>query len=156
MTYKNINIFNDNNILDNLYILNNNIYNIDKNIIGVIENIKDIFYKITWYNNIINEEYYFSFDCVNYYKDEEKNTLLFIDKIKYINVKNNSWNEICILNYKDSKIYRKNNYCDCGTFYFENNMLIGSNMEMKSFIYQMEIKYIIQIVILKNILKKYL
>ena len=132
MTYKNINIYNDNNIFDNLYILNNNIYNIDKNIIGIIENIKDIFYKITWYNSIIKEEYYYSFDCNNYYKDVEKHTLLSVDikdidlsdKIKYINVKNNNWNEICILNYKEYKIYRKNNYCDCGTFYYENNDLI--------------------------------
>jgi mannosyltransferase OCH1-like enzyme len=137
MTYKNINIYNDNNILDNLYILNNNIYNIDKNIIGSIEYIKDIFYKIIWYDNIIKEEYYFSFDCNNYYKDVEKHTLLSVDikdeerhtlllqdKIKYINVKNNNWNEICILNDKDSKIYRKNNYSDCGTFYYEKNDLI--------------------------------
>jgi mannosyltransferase OCH1-like enzyme len=135
MNYKNINIYNDNNIFDNLYILNNNIYNINKNIIGNIENLKDIFYKITWYDSIINEEYYFSFDCVNYYKDEDKYTLLSVDikneekqtllnKIQYINVKNNTWNEICILNYKDFKIYRKNNYSDCGTFYFENNNII--------------------------------
>ena len=79
MNYKNINIYNDNNIFNNLYILNNNIYNINKNIIGVIENIKDIFYKITWYNNIIKEEYYFSFDCINYYKDVERHTLLSVD-----------------------------------------------------------------------------
>ena len=124
MTYKNINIYNDNNIFNKLYILNNNIYNIDEKIIGIIENIKDIFYKITWYNSIIKEEYYFSFDCINYYKDVERHTLLLQDKIKYINIKNNNWNEICILNYKDSKIYRKNNYCDCGTFYYENNDLI--------------------------------
>jgi len=116
-----INIYNDNNIFNNLYILNNNIYNIDKAIIGIIENIKDIFYKITLYNNIIIEEYFFSFDSINYYKDVEKNTLLTVDKIKYINVKNNNWNEICILNYKDFKIYRKNNYSDCGTFYTKNN-----------------------------------
>jgi len=133
MTY--INIYNDNNILNDLYILNNNIYNIDKNIIGAIENIKDIFYKITWYNSIIKEEYYFSFDYIKYYKDVERHTLLsvdikdverhtLLDKIQYINVKNNIWNEICILNYKDSKIYRKNNYSDCGTFYFENNNII--------------------------------
>jgi mannosyltransferase OCH1-like enzyme len=131
--YNGNNIYNDNNILNNLYILNNNIYNIDKNIIiGSIENIKDIFYKITWYDCIINEEYYFSFDCINYYKDEERHTLLSVDikdedllnKIKYINVKNNNWNEICILNDKDSKIYRKNNYSDCGTFYYEKNDLI--------------------------------
>jgi mannosyltransferase OCH1-like enzyme len=124
MNYKNINIYNDNNILDNLYILNNNIYNIDKNVIGIIENIKDIFNKITWYDNTIKEEYYFSFDSINYYKDVEKHTLLLEDKIEYINVKNNSWNEICILNNIESKIYRKNNYCDCGTFYNENNNLI--------------------------------
>ena len=117
-----INIYND--ICNNFYVLNNNIYNIDKNIIGIIENIKDIFYKITWYNNTIKEEYYFSFDCINYYKDVEKYILLLEDKIEYINVKNNSWNEICILNHIDSKIYRKNNYCDCGDFYYENNNLI--------------------------------
>jgi mannosyltransferase OCH1-like enzyme len=126
MTSKKIYLY-DNNINDNIFLLENNIiYSIsdNKNNIGILEKIKDIFYKIKWNENNLIDTYIFSFDEINFYKNDKKNTILLTDKIKYIKIENCFWNDTCILNIDNSKIYRKNNYFDDGTFNIYNNELI--------------------------------
>ena len=126
MTSKKIYLYDDN--INNNFLLDNNIiYSItdNKKYIGLLEKIKDIFYKIKWNNNNLIDIYIISFDEINFYKNNEINIILLNDKIKYIKIENFFWYDTCILNIQDSKIYRKNNYFEDGTFnIYENELII--------------------------------
>ncbi len=86
---------------------------------GTCEFIFDFLIKINWENNENNSEYFFTNDWEIYYQETEKFIKKNNDLYEYISINNSYWNDICLLNKTNKKIYKKSNYYQFGDYTFE-------------------------------------
>ena len=97
----------------------NYIYN-DSEKYGICEFIFDFLIKINWENNEENHsEYFFTNDWETYYQETEKFIKKNHELYEYISIDNSYWNDICLLNKTNKKIYKKSNYYQNGDYTFE-------------------------------------